>query len=150
VDLILWRHAEAETGEPDHGRTLTPKGHKQAEKMAQWLEQHLPATCRIFVSPAARAQQTAEALGRKFKTLDDLSPGASYANILAAADWPNSREAVLIVGHQPTLGQVASFLLAGEAADWSMKKGSVWWLSNRTRDEGQKTALRAVASPDYV
>ena len=37
MDLILWRHAEAEAGEPDDGRALTSKGHKQAEKMAAWL-----------------------------------------------------------------------------------------------------------------
>ena len=62
MDLILWRHCEAEPGEPDLGRRLTSKGVKQAERMAAWLDSHLPDTCRILVSPADRAQQTALAL----------------------------------------------------------------------------------------
>ena len=109
MDLILWRHCEAEPGEPDLGRRLTSKGLKQAERMAAWLDAHLPDTCRILVSPADRAQQTALALQRKFKTVAELGPGASVSAVLAAANWPESREPVLIVGHQPTLGAVASF-----------------------------------------
>ena len=38
MDLILWRHCEAEPGEPDLGRRLTSKGLKQGERMAQWLD----------------------------------------------------------------------------------------------------------------
>ena len=60
MDLILWRHCEAEPGAPDMGRRLTPKGLKQAARMAPFLERHLPDTCRILVSPADRAQQTAQ------------------------------------------------------------------------------------------
>ena len=67
MDLILWRHAEAEAGEPDLGRQLTSKGRKHAVRIAGWLEHYLPSTCRILVSPADRAQQTASALKRKFR-----------------------------------------------------------------------------------
>ncbi len=150
MDLILWRHAEAEPGEPDLGRKLTSKGHKQAEKMAGWLERHLPDTCRVLVSPANRAQETAQALGRRFRTVADIAPGASPEAVLAAAGWPDSREPVLIVGHQPTLGIVAAYLLAGEPAAWSMKKGAIWWISTRVRETGAQTILRAVVSPDFV
>ena len=150
MDLILWRHAEAEPGEPDLGRRLTSKGLKQAERMAEWLEHRLPETTRIIVSPADRTQQTALALGRKFKTSDDVAPGASTASVLAAAGWPDAREPVLVVGHQPTLGEVAAFLLSGEEAAWSIRKGAVWWFSNRTR-LGQAGVLLNVASgPDLV
>ena len=150
MDLILWRHAEAQSGEPDMDRRLTAKGVKQAACAAKWLEEHLPATCRILVSPAQRAQQTATALNRKFRTKDDLAPGASASSILSAARWPDSNEAVLIVGHQPALGRVASLLLAGEEADWSVQKGAVWWLSNRRRSRDPAVVLRAVAAPDWV
>ena len=102
--------------------------------MAAWLDAHLPDTCRILVSPADRAQQTALALKRKFKTVQELQPGASAADVLAAANWPESREPVLIVGHQPTLGAVASFLLSGEESYWSVRKGAVWWLSDRAKE----------------
>ena len=59
MELILWRHAEAEMGEPDEGRALTAKGHKQAWKMAEWLDHNLPNSCKILVSPATRTVQTA-------------------------------------------------------------------------------------------
>ena len=150
MDLILWRHAEAEPGEDDLDRRLTSKGIKQAARVAAWLERHLPDTCRILVSPARRAQQTAQALGRKFKTVQDLGPGASVASVLAAANWPDSRESVLIVGHQPTLGEVASLLLAGEEAGWSIKKGGIWWLSDRDRDGSAAVVLRVVIGPEFV
>ncbi len=150
MDLILWRHCEAEPGEPDLGRRLTSKGLKQAERMAEWLDSHLPDTCRVLVSPADRAQQTALALKRKFKTVPELAPGATVTAALAAANWPDSREPVLIVGHQPTLGAIASFLLSGEEAYWSVRKGAVWWLSNRAREGGAAVVLKVVVGPDFV
>ena len=150
MDLVLWRHAEAEPGEPDLGRRLTAKGVKQAERMGAWLDRHLPDTARILVSPADRAQQTALALKRKFKTMDEIGPGASVPAVLAAANWPDAREAALIVGHQPTLGAVASFLLSGEEAFWSVKKGAVWWLTNRDRGGSSAVVLHVVSGPDFV
>ena len=150
MDLVLWRHAEAEPGEPDLGRRLTAKGVKQAERMGAWLDRHLPDTARILVSPADRAQQTALALKRKFRTVDEIGTGASVSAVLAAANWPDAREAALIVGHQPTLGAVASFLLSGEEAFWSVKKGAVWWLTNRDRGGSSAVVLRVVIGPDFV
>jgi phosphohistidine phosphatase len=150
MDLILWRHAEAEPGEPDMGRRLTAKGVKQAERMGDWLDHRLPETTRILVSPADRAQQTALALKRKFRTVEEIAPGASASAVLAASGWPDSREPVLIVGHQPTIGAVASFLLSGEESWWSVKKGAVWWLSNRDKTSGASVVLRVVIGPDFA
>ena len=149
MDLILWRHAEAEPGEPDLGRRLTAKGQKQAERMGAWLDHHLPDGTRVLASPADRAQQTAFGLKRKFRTVDEIAPGASVAAVLAAAGWPDAREPVLIVGHQPTLGAVAAFLLSGEETYWAVKKGAVWWLSCRAHHGGD-VLLRAVVGPDLV
>lgn len=150
MDLILWRHAEAEPGEPDLGRRLTAKGLKQAERMADWLDRHLPDTTRVLVSPADRAQQTALALKRKFRTVEELAPGAGVAAVLAAASWPDSREPVLVVGHKPTLGAVASFLLSGDESYWSVKKGAVWWLTNRDRAGPSAVVLRVAIGPEFV
>ena len=150
MDLILWRHAEAEAGEPDLSRRLTARGVKQAERVGAWLDRHLPDATRILVSPADRTQQTALALQRKFRTVDSLAPGASVSAVLAAADWPDARDPVLVVGHQPTLGAVASFLLSGDEAWWSVKKGAVWWLVNRDRQDSPAVALRVVIGPDLL
>ena len=146
MDLILWRHADAEPGAPDFHRRLTAKGVKQAERVGAWLDRHLPDTARILVSPAERAQQTALGLKRKFRSVDEVGTGATVSTVLAAAGWPDGREAVVVVGHQPTLGQVAAFLLCGEEAPWPIKKGAVWWLSNRE----SAVLLRVVIGPDFV
>lgn len=150
MDLILWRHAEAEEGTPDHQRNLTAKGEKQAAKMAEWLHERLPKETRIIASPAARTQQTAQALKRPFETVPEIGVGASVPALLAAAGWPDARGAVLVVGHQPTLGQTAALLLGGEEAWWSVKKGAVWWFSTRVRSSESQVVLRAVMANDLL
>ena len=150
MELILWRHAEAELGEPDEGRALTGKGHKQAWKMADWLDRNLPESCRILVSPATRTVQTAEALGRKFKIHADLAPDKSPQDLLAAANWPDSREPVLVIGHQPTLGLVAAQLIGGMPQEWSIRKANVWWIAQRERGDITTNYLRAVMAPDLI
>ena len=148
MDLILWRHCEAEDGLDDLARRLTPKGHRQAKRMAGWLASRLPEGCRIIVSPARRTLETAAALGRPHQTLDELAPGASVEDVLEAAQWPAAK-AVLVVGHQPTLGDVASRLLVDDAIGWSMKKGAIVWIAQRD-DDGAAVKLRAALSPDIV
>jgi phosphohistidine phosphatase len=153
MNLILWRHAEAldaEQGGVDLDRALTARGQLQAARMARWLNRHLPATTRVLVSPARRTQQTAQALERKFKTVAALGPEASAAALLEATRWPDSEEAVLVVGHQPVLGEVASYLMAGTIQPWSIKKGAVWWLRRRKRDGDDRTVLVTVRGPESV
>jgi phosphohistidine phosphatase len=150
MELILWRHAEAEDGLNDLARELTPKGRKQAAKMAAWLNARLPPDCRVLSSPASRAQQTAQALERKTETVVSLRPGASVQDILKAAGWPGKDEDwVLIAGHQPDLGEVAAHLLGSEGS-LSIKKAGVWWFSSRGRVLGNELVLRAVIAPDLL
>jgi phosphohistidine phosphatase len=150
MNLVLWRHADAEEGIPDSGRALTDKGRKQAKAVAKWLNARLPTDCAILVSPATRARQTAEALHRKFETTAALDVGASAADVLSACDWPRRHGTVLVVGHQPTLGQVAAHLLSGIAAEWSVKKAAVWWFESRARGGREEAVLRAVTGPDLL
>ncbi|MEJ7807211.1 MAG: histidine phosphatase family protein [Telluria sp.] len=153
MDLILWRHAEAydvQPGESDMQRTLTPKGQKQARRMADWLTSQLPEGCKILVSPALRTVQTAEPLGRKFKIVPELAPDASPDDVLQAANWPHAREPVLVIGHQPTLGQVAALLLSGQVLDWEMKKANAWWIVQRDPQDPFSLYLKAVMGPDLV
>jgi len=150
MDLILWRHTEAEDALPDLTRELTGRGRKQASRMADWLNPRLPPDIRILVSPATRALQTAQALGREYEQVRALAPGACADDVLAAAGWPDAAYPVLIVGHQPTLGQVAMQLLAGQAGDLAVKKGSIWWFQGRGRAGQMEVVLRAVATPDWL
>ncbi len=152
MDLILWRHAEAveREGLPDLERMLTTKGERQAARMAEWLNQRIAHSTRVLVSPALRCQQTAKALGRKFRTVDTIAPEASPLAVLEAARWPESGEPVLVVGHQPTLGMVAALLLSGQAQAWSVKKGAAWWLRSRDREGSASVMLHAVMGPDAL
>src|SRR5918995_3063613 len=135
MDLILWRHAEAEDGVPDLERKLTAKGRKQAERVAAWLLQRLPARFAVIASPAERAQQTALALGLPVKTDKALAPGATPAAILRACGWPDYKGAAVIVGHQPDLGRLVGQLVAGSAINCSIRKSGLLWISKRLRDE---------------
>ena len=153
MDLILWRHAEAfelRELQDDADRSLTAKGERQAQRMAQWLNRQLPATTKVLASPARRCQQTASALERKFKTLPALATDAGADALLQAVRWPESREPVLVVGHQPTLGLVAAYLLSGQPQAWSVRKGGVWWLRAREREGQLQVVLHAVVSADLV
>ena len=142
VDLVLWRHAEAEDGIDDLARALTPKGVRQARAMAKWLRRHLPQGTRVLVSPALRARQTAQALGWHWRDVAALAPGALVDQLLAAAGWPLAQGCVLVVGHQPTLGEVAAQLL-GAAQGLNLRKGGILWFEHRLRDGAARTDLRA-------
>lgn len=150
MELILWRHAEAEDGTPDLERALTGKGRKQADKMAAFLRDRLPEHTRILVSPAKRTQQTALALTKHYITDAALGTSASPRTVLDAVGWPDAEGAVLIVGHQPTLGQIAAQLLADSSGGFSIKKGAVWWLSGRTNEGDFQTNLKLAIAPESL
>jgi phosphohistidine phosphatase len=148
MELILWRHADAEDaapGKPDAERSLTARGEKQARRMAAWLGKRLPDDVRVLASPARRAQQTARAFTRHFETVGEIGTMADCRSVLKAAGWPSAAGVVIVVGHQPTLGQAAALALTGKAADWSIRKGAIWWIENRGGDD---VSVRAVVGPD--
>ena len=146
MDLILWRHAEAEDGFEDDKRKLTAKGRKQAAKMARWLNEHLPKQYHLISSPATRTRETAVALAEKFVISEEIGLSASPDSILRASGWPRAAQPVVIVGHQPTLGMTAARLLAGSDAQWSLRKGAFIWIVRK----GSENTLRAALSPDLI
>ena len=160
MDLILWRHAEAEdwlagntpAGQAglDIDRSLTQRGEKQAARMAIWLDRQLPEGARILVSPARRCEQTVLALGRKYKIRTELAPDATPAQLLELVQWPTSKATILVVGHQPTLGQTIAHLLGLQESECPVKKGALWWLRNRDRDGLSQTVVVTVQSPEVL
>jgi len=147
MDLILWRHADAEDGMPDEERKLTAKGEKQAKHMAAWLKERLPKDAVVLASTARRARETAQALTRKFESSADVGTSASPQSVLKAAGWPDGEGTVVVVGHQPTLGQTAALVLTGADAGWSFKKAAIWWIESR---DGGEVIVRAVMAPDML
>jgi len=154
MDLLLWRHAEAEELNADGidaDRALTSRGDKQAKRMSQWLDRHLPETTRVLCSPAKRTEQTALALGRKYKLCDDLAPSDSGSQaLLNLVQWPTTKGTVLVIGHQPTLGQTIARLVGLQTSECAVKKGSVWWLKSRIRDGVWQTVVVSVQSPETL
>ena len=150
MDLILWRHAEAEDGFPDTARKLTEKGLNQAKCVSDWLKSELPKNTKVIASPTQRTQQTAMALCADFITEATIAPGANVHDILAVADWPNFRGAVVIVGHQPTLGNVASYLIPTIPAELRVKKGSVWWIRYQENKNRVEPVLHTVIYPEML
>ena len=153
MNLVLWRHAEAHElreGGDDLERTLTAKGEKQAKRMGQWLDRQLPDLTRILVSPARRTEQTVQALGRKYKIRPELAPGGTVAQLLEAVQWPDDKSTVLVVGHQPVLGQTISQLLGLSASECAVKRGAIWWLRSRERGTLAQTVVVTVQSPETL
>ena len=148
MELILWRHAEAEDPGPkgDLARELTKKGRKQAKAMADWLQPRLEGDWRVLASPAARAVQTVTPLDRDYEIRPGLDPSSSAASYLREAGWPGA-DRVILVGHQPTLGEVAARLLGEVRGDVAIKKGAVWWFATRERDGRLEVTLKAVIDP---
>ena len=142
MDIILWRHADAEEGADDLERRLTAKGHAQAAAMAKWLRRHLPADYTVLASPARRAQQTAQALQTRLHTDAHLAPGASVHAIVEAARKHQDKGLVVVVGHQPDLGRAAAHLVGHAHGEWAIEKGAIWWIAGHR--------VKAVLAPDLL
>lgn len=156
MDLILWRHAEAVEAAPgmdDLSRVLTSKGERHAARMAQWLDEHLPAQTRVLVSPAVRTRQTVQDLRRQVTITPALAPRHGLSELLTATGWPQAGETVMVVGHQPTLGLALSHLVGGvpvaQAQSWRIRKAGLWWLRcERPSNDRPGVVVLAVRTPD--
>ena len=150
MELILWRHAEAAPGAPDHARALTDTGRRHAHMMAQWLLPRLPSDLLILSSPAVRARQTAEALGLPFDLSEAIGQDRPATDLLRAADWPANQRNVMLVGHQPALGELIALILGTSVTWWDMDKGGAWWFSDTQETEKTEVRVKAVMAPWMV
>ena len=131
MELLLVRHAIA--AERDHAayrddraRPLTAEGRKRMTEVAAGLAQLVTPT-DVFTSPLLRARQTAEILARtlrlKVSELDSLGNGDHPATLAAVAQRTSGT--VVLVGHEPWMGELLSYLLTGdpEIVSAPFKKG---------------------------
>lgn len=162
-NIILWRHAEAVEGsddapQSDMARALTPKGQRQAKRMAHWLKRHLPENTLLISSAALRAFQTAQALNKSSSTQINvqaaLNPTASLQQTLAFLASFSTKSNVILVGHQPLLGRLAGHLLGLNLSDLNIKKGAIWWLRLESNPANLNQPLRyeivSVQTPSLV
>jgi phosphohistidine phosphatase len=120
--------------------------------MSRWLEARLPESFAVVSSPAQRALQTAVTLSSKVRPEPRLLPGASLEEALQAIkiDEAHMRKSghLVVVGHQPLLGQLLSHLVSGKETCWSIKKGALWWLQRK--DAEPFWQVKAAIGPDLV
>ncbi len=153
MNLILWRHAEAEYGPSDLARQLTEKGRRQASTVAAWLRGHLPPDTRVLASEAARSRQTAAYLVQDYAVLPALNPDIRAQTLPRLLESFDSKANLVIVGHQPWLGELSAFLLNGDwdgDAYWSYKKGGFWWFQVKRGSDGFHVKLKAALTPEIL
>jgi phosphohistidine phosphatase len=133
-ELYLVRHAiAAERGDDwpdDDKRPLTARGVARFKEAVTGLARLDVAVDEIFTSPLVRAKQTAELLAAGLpgkptvKVLEALAPGHAPASVLAQLARTARRRRIVLVGHEPGLGELAAHLIgAGRALPF--RKGGV-------------------------
>jgi phosphohistidine phosphatase len=149
--VYLVRHgvAEAQAAAGDSDRALTPKGRLRMAEEAKGLRglKVLPEV--ILTSPIRRAQETAAIIGEqlggvKQETLLELGQGFSGpTEVLAALDPYKNLKEVMLVGHQPGLGELASFMLTGSmnTCEVEFKKGGIVCLEQMERQDPDRYSL---------
>jgi phosphohistidine phosphatase len=154
-NIIVWRHAEAELAEnesreSDLARTLSSRGQRQAKRMAHWLKQYLPKETMLLSSPAVRCVQTAEVLEHKIILDQALHPSAKLQEILEVLiSLESSPQNLLLVGHQPWLGQLVTHLTGFSGAELHIKKGAIWWLRQSLNQTYQYNVI-SVQAPSFL
>ena len=115
VRLVIVRHAEAASGEPDELRPLTPEGRDAARALGRRLADEGLEPDAVLTSPLLRARETAQELARPAglepEPDERLAPGATAEDVRAAAEGRG--ETVVVVGHQPDCSRIAAALAGG-------------------------------------
>jgi phosphohistidine phosphatase len=118
--LYLVRHADAEPGEPDELRQLSPEGRAQARELGERLRDEGVEIDAVLTSPLLRARQTAAEVGRALdveaEPEERLAPGATADGLRAALAGRGDR--VVAIGHQPDCGRIAAELTGGPEPDF--------------------------------
>src|SRR5580704_3446332 len=128
MQLILIRHGIAEdraefaaTGNPDSERPLTKQGQWKMERLAGGLRRAVSALDVLGSSPFRRAEQTARIVSRAFHdiqvtTVPALAPTGPADNVLKWLKHHLAATTVAIVGHEPQLGELTTWLVTGTAS----------------------------------
>ena len=130
MQLFILRHADADTeASTDSARTLSEKGEEQALKVAQFCRTHGIQPGVIFASPLIRAQQTAKPVAKELRvevtTARWLACGAKPDVILAELAAVENVPTVMLVGHEPDLGNLISHLLGAASGSIHVRKASL-------------------------
>ncbi len=119
MDFFLVRHGEAKLDSEDRRRPLSDQGRSDVEKVARAAVVKELRIAEILHSDKLRARQTAEILARFLspaggvREISGLSPEDDP--LLAKAELEAAEGSLMLVGHLPHLGRLASLLLTGDS-----------------------------------
>lgn len=160
IKLYLLRHAIAvqrgtEGYEDDSQRPLTPKGERKMWRVAEGMRELGLSFDLILSSRFVRARQTAEIVADTFKAKERLKFSAHLAPEGDAEDLVHDLKGlyhqpkcVLLVGHEPYLGNLIATLLAGKPAfEVTLKKGGLCLLGVESLHYGRCAKLEWLLTP---
>lgn len=147
MELFLLRHADAlDYAATDHQRPLSPKGHEQAALVAKLLGGYRVRPTLLLSSAALRTLETAApiamALGLTVTPCDWALPGMTPAQAVDGIGRHLPADAMLLVGHQPDLGDLAANLLGRPATEHLPFEKAT--LAHLTLRPGQPAVLEAL------
>ena len=122
IRLVLLRHAKAERGADDEQRVLTEDGKAAARAIGRWLGEQSLVPDHVVLSPARRAVQTWELAAQTGGASDpDLDP-RMYQNtvdslLAVIRDTPPQAQTLVLVGHNPSIQDLAAELDDGRGDD---------------------------------
>jgi phosphohistidine phosphatase len=126
MEVYVFRHGPAEDRDPqrwpgDTERPLSSEGIQETRKAARGLAKLVGRVDRIATSPFERARSTAEIFARSYRKAasvevwEELASGELAAPLLARIrEAPRRVARIVLVGHEPTLGEFAGYALTGE------------------------------------
>lgn len=164
MQLLVIRHAIAEdreafsvTGQPDDLRPLTPRGRRRMRRAAAGLRRVVPELGVLATSPLTRAAQTAGILadaygGVPVESWNELSPGASPSMLVdRLRSLRVEAGPVAVVGHEPDLGELVSWLLTGRTGSFvEMKKGAACLLGFEGPPDPERARLLWLLTPGQL
>lgn len=160
MDLFLLRHGLAEERDeiryPDDSlRPLTAAGRRKLRRIAAGMRALDLEFDAVWSSPYLRARQTAEIVADAFRVrkrlelVPELAPAGGVRRLLRRlAGKSAAAENILLVGHEPYLGELAGFLISGRAGlPLALKKGGLCLLARETPVRGRRAALEWLLTP---
>jgi|ERR671922_961558 phosphohistidine phosphatase len=152
MKLLVVRHGTAEdkdefarTGKSDDLRPLTPAGKREMRDIARGIREVVSAIDVLLTSPLVRAMQTAEIVGEEYdreqKKVEWLRPDAPYEEFARWARSAEEKQTIAVVGHEPHLSGLVSWLLAGADESFvELKKGAACVLEIEAENAGPSSA----------
>ncbi len=163
MQLLVIRHAIADdratfarSGKSDDERPLTAQGRRRMERSARGLRTVVPAIDVLATSPLVRAVETAEIVaaaygGARIERVSALAPGAGPDVVAQWLAKQRARGTVAVVGHEPDLSMLVSYLLSGTPGGLvELKKGAACLLEFPGKAKPGEAMVRWLLAPRHL